>query len=104
MIRDINGLGNIHEARTKASGNKPVDSQNNSAATQELAAGAQPRAEVQLSSQAQTLQGLENKLQAEPEVNEARVEAIKQALAQGNYNIDDLVVADKLIQADNLLG
>ena len=91
MVRDINSLGSLHETRAKPANSRPAASP-----------APEQRAEVQLSSQAQTLQGLENKLQHEPEVNEARVEAIKQALADGNYKIDDLVVADKLIQADGL--
>ena len=57
---------------------------------------------VNLSAQAQSLKALEEKLQKQPDVNEKRVAEIKAALASGNYSVDDLVVADKLLGFDEL--
>lgn len=57
---------------------------------------------VNLSSQAQALKALEEKLQKLPDVNEKKVAEIKAALASGQYSVDDLVVADKLLGFDEL--
>lgn len=57
---------------------------------------------VNLSSQAQSLKALEEKIQKLPDVNEKKVAEIKAALASGQYSVDDLVVADKLLGFDEL--
>ncbi|CEA06235.1 flagellar biosynthesis anti-sigma factor protein FlgM [Pseudomonas saudimassiliensis] len=53
--------------------------------------------EVKLSSQAQQLQAIEERLRELPEVDNARVAQIKQAIADGSYQIDSTRIADKLI-------
>lgn len=58
---------------------------------------------VSISSGAQALKGLEAQLQKLPDVNEKRVAEIRTALASGQYKVDDLVIADKLLAADDLL-
>lgn len=58
-------------------------------------------AEVSLSSQAQQLQAIEERLRELPEVDSARVEQIKQAIADGSYQIDSGRIADKLIAAES---
>jgi len=104
MIKDINGLGVNTGPTTNSTGkaSKQVDSPNVEA--NNTAASNGQSDEVELSSQVQTLQALETKLQAVPDVNIARVETIKKALEEGSFNIDDLVLADKLINSDALLG
>ena len=57
---------------------------------------------VSLSSNAQAMKSLEEKVQKLPDVNEKRVAQIKAALASGEYSVDDLVVADKLLNLDDL--
>ncbi|MET0379008.1 MAG: flagellar biosynthesis anti-sigma factor FlgM [Spongiibacteraceae bacterium] len=57
---------------------------------------------VSLSSNAQAVKALEEKIQKLPDVNEKRVAQIKAALASGEYSVDDLVVADKLLNLDDL--
>jgi negative regulator of flagellin synthesis FlgM len=57
---------------------------------------------VSLSSNAQALKAVEEKIQKLPDVNEKRVAQIKAALASGEYSVDDLVVADKLLNLDDL--
>ena len=59
---------------------------------------------VQLSGNAQALQAVEQKLQELPEVNEQRVADIKAALASGEYQVDDVVIADKLLAFENLFN
>ncbi|HSB95647.1 MAG TPA: flagellar biosynthesis anti-sigma factor FlgM [Spongiibacteraceae bacterium] len=59
---------------------------------------------VSLSSSAQALKALEEKIQKLPDVNEKKVAEIKAALASGQYSVDDLVVADKLLGFDELFN
>lgn len=53
--------------------------------------------QVRLSNQAQQLQAIEERLREQPEVNSARVDQIKQAIADGSYQVDSNRIADKLI-------
>ncbi len=57
---------------------------------------------VSLSSGAQALTAAQEKLQKLPEVNEKRVAQIKAALESGDYKVDELVIADKLLSFDDL--
>lgn len=108
MVRDINGLGSPLKSGT-STGNKVSEksgdkvSEQSSASSQPATSGSGSGDEVSLSSQALTLQSLEEKALNAPDVNMARVEAIKTALANNQFNIDDLVIADKLLASDSLL-
>lgn len=52
---------------------------------------------VQLSQQAQQLQNIAEKMRSEPEVDNERVARIKQAIADGSYQIDNQRLASKLV-------
>ena len=73
---------------------RPANSQNSNPVT----AG---DSQVQLSSQAQQLQAIEDRLRELPEVDSARVEQIKQAIADGSYQPDSNRIADKLIALES---
>jgi len=111
MASDIKGLGspnlpdktalrNASTAENNAAANGRTTAQQPVAAPAPVAKAATDS--VSLSAQAQTLKVLEGKLQKLPEVNEKRVAEIKAALASGQYSVDDLVVADKLLGFDEL--
>lgn len=59
---------------------------------------------VSLSSNAQALKTIEEKIQKLPEINEKKVADIKAALDSGKYSVDDLVIADKLLGFDELFN
>ncbi|MEJ2418124.1 MAG: flagellar biosynthesis anti-sigma factor FlgM [Exilibacterium sp.] len=59
---------------------------------------------VSLSREAQTLNRLESAISAAPEVDSDRVEAIKQALTNGSYDIDPGRIAERLLQSDDLMN
>lgn len=59
---------------------------------------------VSLSSNAQALKSVEEKIQKLPEINEKKVAEIKAALDSGRYSVDDLVIADKLLGFDDLFN
>lgn len=102
MVKDINGLGNYTSPKTvteqepgkTAAKSSPAASEKESTAIND---------EVQLSSSAKNLQSLADKANSLPEINIERVERIKAALESGQYKIDDLVLADKILQSETLL-
>ncbi len=56
---------------------------------------------VTLTSSARSLQKLSDAVAQAPVVNAAKVSSIKQALANGTYQVDSGRVADKMIQFEN---
>ncbi|WP_022963250.1 flagellar biosynthesis anti-sigma factor FlgM [Halopseudomonas pelagia] len=52
---------------------------------------------VKLSSQAQQLQAIEERIRDLPEVDSARVAQIRQAISDGSYQTDSARIADKLL-------
>ena len=102
MVRDINGLGGFSTPPTatekspnKASKSTPENAESNSATTAD---------DVNISDSAKTLQALAAKISDLPEVNLERAEQIKVALESGEYQIDDLVLADKILNSEALLS
>jgi negative regulator of flagellin synthesis FlgM len=59
---------------------------------------------VSLTASARGMQHLEQTLAGTPAVDHNRVDAIRQALADGSYKVDSGRVADRLMQADQALG
>lgn len=79
-------------SRSEAGGNPP-----SAGATQAPAETAKAGESVQLSQQAQQLQTITDKLRDQPGVDKARVEQLKQAIADGSYQVDSQRVASKLL-------
>ncbi|GAA6131676.1 flagellar biosynthesis anti-sigma factor FlgM [Halopseudomonas sabulinigri] len=69
-----------------------------SGATQEATS---ERSSVSLSQQAQQLQAIEERLRELPEVDSERVNQIKQAIADGSYQVDSNRIADKLLSFES---
>lgn len=57
---------------------------------------------VHLSSEAQQLKGITDKLRDLPTVNSARVAELKQAIADGSYTVDSNRLASKLLNFEAL--
>lgn len=116
MSNDIKGLGN--PGNINADSRAKASEQRSNATSQQVAreqvakeqasdvnrqaSSVVRRDVVELSKGAQALKNINEKLQKQPEVNDKRVADIKAALASGTYTIDDVVVADKLLQIDDL--
>jgi negative regulator of flagellin synthesis FlgM len=57
---------------------------------------------VSLSSQAQTLGRLESAVKQSGDVDEAKVAAVRQAIAEGRYNIDSDAIAERMLAQDGV--
>jgi negative regulator of flagellin synthesis FlgM len=106
MTNDIKGLGSppsTDQTALRGTGKDGTKSSAPAAPAQVPTGVAKAAAEsVSLSSSAQALKALEEKIQKLPDTNEKKVAEIKAALASGQYKVDDLVVADKMLGFDEL--
>ena len=106
MATDIKGLGTPPAADQAVLRSTSKESSQTERAPQQAPAptnAAKASADsVNLSSQAQSLKVVEEKIQKLPSVNEKKVAEIKAALASGQYRVDDLVIAEKLLGFDEL--
>ena len=58
---------------------------------------------VSLSDNAKQLGQIESKVSSSPVVDTQRVEAVKQAISEGSFEIDPAKIADKLMQFESML-
>lgn len=103
MIRDINSLGS--QIRNELRTDKQPQARNTEADDKARSAPSGAAANVdqlQLSSEANSLRNIEQQLTKLPEVDEARVEALKLAIESGEYEINSSRIAEKLLQGDQL--
>lgn len=101
MVIDFNAGGTSGAGRSNQTG-APVSKPGVAADRPATEAGAASQAapadsQIKLSNQAQQLQAIEERLRELPEIDSARVAQIKEAIADGSYNIDSGQIADKLI-------
>ncbi|QXI27317.1 flagellar biosynthesis anti-sigma factor FlgM [Pseudomonas vanderleydeniana] len=100
MVIDFSRLNNAPSltGSTRTSANKEADSTGKSAAVNsQTESVGQSGESVHLSNEAQQLQKITDKLQQQPVVNSARVAELKQAIADGSYQVDSNRVASKLL-------
>ncbi|GAA5316147.1 MAG: flagellar biosynthesis anti-sigma factor FlgM [Candidatus Pelagadaptatus aseana] len=67
-------------------------------------AASAPAKDVSLSSEAHTLNRLEAQINASPDIDASRVAQIKQAIADGTFEINAERIAEKMLNQDDLLG
>lgn len=88
------GTGNAAQSGQGTAENKAAESQGNPASSRDT---------VSLTPQAQQLRDLENRIAELPEVDSGRVNSIKDAIADGSYEIDANRIAEKLMQFEGAL-
>lgn len=100
-INNISGsqIGNVGAGHAPQGGqataeNKTAESQGNPASSRDT---------VSLTPQAQQLRDLESRIADLPEVDSNRVNAIKDAIANGSYEIDANRIAEKMMQFEAAL-
>ncbi len=98
---NINSSGGANRSRSSA----PVVAPS-AKAPSAPAAKAEPSSKdnVVLSSEAQNLVRLQTKISNLPDVNMDRVAAIKQAIAEGRFEINPERIAENMLNQDELLG
>lgn len=103
MVIDINN--NFANSTSAANRNRAGSQVADRESTRQTPAAAQPSArdQVVLSEQAQGLQKLQASLNDLPEVDSDRVKAIRQAIAEGKFEINAERIAENLLKQDDLL-
>jgi negative regulator of flagellin synthesis FlgM len=95
---NIKGVTSLPVNELKTQENKQKHQLPVQSATKEATANPEkPGESLQLSNEAQDIRKLEQNLAKLPEVNQERVDEIKQAIANGEYEIDSRNVAEKLL-------
>ena len=99
MVIDFNRLnsGNAVSGTSRTGSAKEAGKTDATAATATLEKTSGTGESVKLSSEAQQLQKITDKLGDLPTVNSARVAELKQAIADGSYQVDSNRVASKLL-------
>lgn len=102
-IDTTNGIRPGHNANTAAGRTQSTVTRTN-VDTKSTTASPAGRDDVVLSQEAQSLGRLEDKINALPEVNSERVAEIRQAIAEGRFQINAERIAENLLIQDELLG
>lgn len=104
VIDPNNGLNpaNTGGARNRSAGG--VTEKPDSASSTSTQAAPAAGDNVVLSTEAQTLNRLEAQINAAPEVDAARVAAIKEAIANGSFEINADRIAERMLDNDDMLG
>ncbi len=99
---NINSSGGANRSRSSA----PVVTTTSAKAQPAPVATPEPSTKdnVVLSSEAQNLVRLQAKISSLPDVNLDRVAAIKQAIAEGRFEINPERIAENMLNQDELLG
>ena len=104
MVIDFSRLNNAPTTSGTTRTTSPKDSVEAKApalpAKAEQASASQSGESVHLSNEAQQLQKVTDSLRDQPVVNKARVAELKQAIADGSYQIDNDRLAGKIIKAE----
>ncbi|WP_437883286.1 flagellar biosynthesis anti-sigma factor FlgM [Pseudomonas sp. LRF_L74] len=112
MVIDFNRLNNAATSSgissTQSSGRNEAVGTNQASTqastldnSQELAQAGKSGENVQLSSEAQQLQKTSDQLRDLPSVDQERVAKLKQAVADGSYQVDSQRVASKLLDFES---
>jgi len=110
MVIDTNNINSSGGANRSRSSTPVVAAPSNktpAAPTTSVEAGSKEKASkdnVVLSSEAQNLVRLQAKINSLPDVNMERVAAIKQAIAEGRFEINPERIAENMLKQDELLG
>lgn len=99
MVIDFNRLNSATpvSGTNRTAGAKEAGKTESSAATGALENTGSAGESVHLSGEAQQLQKITDKLKDLPTVNSARVAELKQAIADGSYQVDSNRVASKML-------
>lgn len=107
-ISNIGGSGTLPEGRSPVSQSdsqaRNTQQQGNNANVSADAASANTQDAVSISDRASDLQALESQVKSLPEVDMGKVEAIRNRIDNGDYQIDSARLADKMLNFEQQLG
>jgi negative regulator of flagellin synthesis FlgM len=104
VIRNISSNSQINGSGSKAAAKPSDDAASSQKASSTASTSANASADqVDLTSAAQKVDQVISSLSSEPIVDRQKVDEIKSALAEGRYEVNSSVIADKLIEIDELL-
>jgi len=95
-------LNSLTQSSISTAGKKSQSAITVSAENQQQAAAPSPAAKesIEISSQAQLLSRLEAQIKDLPEVDQSRVDALREQLNQGTYEINDSSLAQRIIDLE----
>jgi len=98
----VNNINSLTHSTVSSAGNKSETVKTVSAENQQQAAAPSEAAEesIEISSQAQLLSRLEAQIKDLPEVDQSRIDALREQINQGSYEIDDSSLAQRIIELE----
>lgn len=103
VIRNINSNSQISSSGSKPAAKSSDDAASSQKASTESTSANASADHVDLTNAAQKIDQVIASLDSEPIVDRQKVDEIKSALAEGRYEVNSSVIADKLIEIDELL-
>jgi negative regulator of flagellin synthesis FlgM len=104
MVIDTNNIGSSSGTNRSRSPAPVVTTSSKSQSVATATPEPSSKDNVVLSSEAQNLVRLQAKISSLPDVNLDRVAAIKQAIAEGRFEINPERIAENMLKQDELLG
>lgn len=92
----------LNKTTGSTSGSRPKPAAGSESTVSGKATGQSKGDNVSLSRQAQAMGRLESALKTSPEVNEAKVAALRQAIADGSYQVNSERIAERMLAQDDL--
>ncbi len=99
MIENIKNLGTNPRLKTNDSGNKDVANSKSSSSDKSAAGVTTGNGGVQLSAEAKQLESIKKSILSAPDIDQAKVEQIRNSIASGDYKINFSNLADKMIDS-----
>jgi len=104
MVIDTNNINSSGGASRSRSSTPVVTPETKTSGTPATPAEPSAKDKVVLSSEAQNLVRLQAKISSLPDVNLDRVASIKQAIAEGRFEINPERIAENMLKQDELLS
>ncbi|MDE1314972.1 flagellar biosynthesis anti-sigma factor FlgM [Vibrio aestuarianus] len=101
------GIDNIRSGQTLTTTSRnPARSESNSSSSSSdaVSRSSQNQDAVSLSSQGKAIGEMHNKMVSQPSFDNAKIAAIKEAIANGSYKVDPEKLADNMIKFEKELG
>ena len=104
MVNEIKGSALDSVIQNLGNSQKAENTQHNAAKSDTVKSPSGESSDVTLTNTAEQLRTLESKIQQQPVVDTQRVQALKQSIFDGTFNIDSKSTADKMAEFENLLS